>query len=320
MKRQNIILIAMAAVLGLACLGVGGFLIKAMGDCGEAEEARNQDYDQLLSLYGAKPYPSDENIARVREDRGALEAWLASASNLVHRGDIPLEDQTPAVFKQSLQAKVRALSAQTGAVKGKVVEAGFKFGFDKYLGEDRLPEKEHVARLSGQLAVIEQVCQALYAANILSLDKVGREAFDDGMAEQAVEDAAPRGRRKGAGRAAARVATQDAGQGLFSKQRFSFEFKARPGAFVDALNRLAALDLFVVVAEAEFHKTADPLALRESRKKDRPGSEPAAADGSAPAPADLSALSHVDRIVTDPELEPPLSVRLDLDVYSFEGV
>jgi hypothetical protein len=100
--------------------------------------------------------------------------------------------------------------------------------------------------------------------------------------------------------------------GYFSKQRFSFEFVARPAAFIEALNRLAAMDLFVVVAETEIRKTSDPLAVvRGAAKKDASGANVA---------VDPATLTHAERIVTDPELEPPVSVRLEVDVYSFEGV
>ncbi|NLF99455.1 MAG: hypothetical protein GX565_04810, partial [Lentisphaerae bacterium] len=103
----------------------------------------------------------------------------------------------------------------------------------------------------------------------------------------------------------------------WTSQRFSIEFVARPAAVIEALNRLAAMDLFAVVAEAELRKAGDLLAQFNAKKKE--SSAKLAAEGAA-APVDPAKLSHVERIVTDPELEPPVNVKLDIDVYSFEGV
>lgn len=317
MKRHQIILGVCGVLMAVVCLGAGWFLISAMLAKNAAAEERNQKYEELQNLYQAKVFPNKENISRVSEDQKALEAWLVTASNLVHKGDLLVEQRSPTGFKQTLQATVRKLSSQPGSVNGKTVVAGFSFGFDKYLGtSDSLPAPEHVERLSQQLAIIEQVCKELYAANVLSLETVTRETFDEQGVGQPKQDEPTNTRRKrrrdDADRAPAPAAAASVSSEYFSKQRFTFEFKARPAAFIEALNRLAAMDLFVVVAETEFHKTEDPLAKRTSKKKET------SAEGGAVA-VDPAKLTHIERVVTDPELEPPVSVKLDIDVYSFKG-
>lgn len=321
MKRQQIVLIVCGALMAVLCLGAGWFLISAMGARSAAADQRNEAYQELQKIYSSKVFPSEENIARVSEDQKALEAWLAAAAALVHKGDLQVETNSPAVFKQSLQSTVRALSAQPGALKGKAVDPAFKFGFDKYLGDSAsLPDKENVWRLTQQLSVIEKICKELYAANIMSLESVQRETFDEAKAEQPKEESGGGGRRRSRRdrqpeRSVAATPASGAGE-FYSKQRYSFVFQARPAAFIEALNRLASMDLFVVVAETEFRKTDDPLMKRDARKE----KEPKAEGLSAAAETDLSKVSHAERIVTDPELEPPVSVKLDVDVYSFEGV
>jgi len=323
MKRQQIILIVCGALMGVVCLGAGWFLFSAMSVRSAAAEERNQASDELKRIYNAKVFPSAENIKRVREDKKALEGWLEATSNLVHKGDLTIDEKTPAGFKQSLQATVRALSAYPGTVKGKVVESDFKFGFDQYLGEsDSLPKSEHVGRLTLQLTTIEMICKELYKANILSLESITRETFEEAVVEP-VQREEPRRRSNRRDKQAAREdtpaqAASAAGE-FFSKQRFTFVFRARPGAFIEALNRLAAMDLFVVVAETEFRKTGDPLQKYDARKKTNDKASSAEAPGGAVA-VDLAKIPHVDRIVTDPEIEPPVSVKLDVDIYSFEGV
>jgi hypothetical protein len=324
MKRQKIILIVSGALMGTVCLVEGWFLYSAMSVRSAAAEERNSANDELRGIYSAKVFPSEANIARMNEDEKALAAWLTTAAKLVHEGDLNVESNTPPVFKQSLQATVRALSAHPGAAKGKIVESGFTFGFDKYLGDSAsLPDREHVWRLTQQLEIIKRICKELYAANILSLERVQREAFDEGSKEDSEEESGGRSKKRRTRpsqpmpAAAATTSAAAAGSEYYSKQRFTFVFQARPVAFVDALNRLAAMDIFLVVAEAELSKKEDPLLKYNARKTDNKrgaGAEEAAAK------VDLATVPHIERIVTDPELEPPVSVKLEIDVYSFEGV
>ncbi len=319
MKRHQIVMLICGVLMAVVCLGAGWFLFSEMMAKNAAAEARNQNYDELQRIYSAKVFPSRENTERLKEDQQALEKWLITASNLVHKSDLQIEAKTPAVFKQTLQSTVRALSAHPGAINGKIVSSGFNFGFDKYLGEsDSLPSKENVDRLSQQLTIIDMICKELYTANILALERITRDAFDEQQVsadQPKQEDQSSRRRRRrddpdGAKASVANVS--NAGEN-FSKQRFTFEFQARPAAFIQALNRLAAMDLFVVVAEAEFRKTGDPLVDKRASKK-----KGGAAEGEGVT--DPAKLTHVERIVTGPELEPPVRVKLDLDVFSFTGV
>jgi len=323
MKRQQLVLIFLGVLMTAVCLGTGWFLFSAMLAKNAAAEERNQAYTEVQGVYRGKIFPSAETIARVHEDQKALETWLVTASNLVHKGDLPVEPKSPTGFKQTLQATVRALSSHPGAVNGKVVASGFHFGFDKYLGQsDSLPSAEHVDRLTRQLVMIEMLCKELYAANILELKAVSRETFEELAAPgQQREEPQPSNRRRrrrdeDAAAPAPAAAVVRETSGYFSKQRFTFEFLARPSSFIAALNRLAAMELFVVVAETEFRKTDDPLAKRGSANKKKEG----AAQGGSEVVVDPATLTHVERLVTDPDLEPPVSVKLEIDVYSFEGV
>ena len=334
MKRQQIVLIACGSVFGLVCLGVGWFLFSAMSAKNAAADSRNSAYDNLKSIYNAKVFPSKENIARIKTDEKTLEAWLNSASNIIHKGDLQIDKESPTGFKQLLQSTVRSLSAHSGSVSGKIVANGFNFGFDKYLGEsDSLPAPEHVDRLARQLKIIELVCKELYGAQILSLDKVDRETFDGAQpGESKTNRSEDMGKKRKNKRNADGASHNRSGAlnempsegpshsaGLFSKQRFVFGFKARPEAFIDVLNRLAAMDLFVVVSDVSFQKTDDLLTKHEAKKTDSKKKSATSPLGEATA-VDPASIPHTDRIVTDPELEAPVSVELAIDVYSFEGV
>jgi len=322
MKRQQIIMIVCGIVTAAVCGVAGWFLFTQTTAKNRAAEERDQAYQELQKIYRGKVFPSDENIVRVGEDQKVLEGWLVTASNQLHKGDLQIEPKTPTSFKQALQATVRKLSAQSGAVQGKVVAPGFNFGFDQYLGQsDSLPATEHVNRLTAQLTIIEKLCEELYAADIMELKSVSREVFDVVKKEEEEQEASSRrrGRRRDDSGGSAKASGSAAGaeSAYWTSQRFTFDFIARPAALIGALNRLAAMDMFVVVAEAQLRKAADPLAQFNAKKRE--SSTKTAVEGTA-APVDPASLSHMERIVTDPELEPPVAVKLEIDVYSFEGV
>jgi hypothetical protein len=320
MKRQQITLLVCGVLLAAVCAAAGWFLFTAVAAKNGAAEERSRAYAELQKIYQAKVFPNQENIGRVTEDQKTFEAWLANASNLVHKGDLQVAKKTPTSFKQTLQATVRALSDQPGALQGKMVAPGFNFGFDQYLGHsDSLPATEHVDRLAVQLAVVEKICTELSAAGILSLKTVAREVFETAKPEDAQKEESPRRRRRGDAGGAAPKAAQEADLPYYAKQRFTVEFQARPVAFIDALNRLAKIDLFTVVAEANVVKSADSLAAFNT-KKDGAGAKDSAKASAKAVEVDLATVPHGERIVTDPELEPPVNVKLDIDVYSFEGV
>lgn len=331
MKRQQIVMIFSGSLMAIVCVAAGWFLFSAMSAKHSSADSRNQAYEELRTIYDAKVFPNNENIARIKGDEKALADWLNTASNLVHKGDLSVDKETPPSFKQLLQKTVRSLSEHPGIVKGKVVAAGFNFGFDKYLGEsDSLPDQKNVDRLTLQLRIIESVCEELYAANILTLESVARETFEEqseGDEKKSQENTSRRHRRRddtatpAPNKASLAQAEHQSGGSLFSQQRFSFVFKARAEAFADVLNRLAAMNLFVVVSEVEFHKTDDPLTKqREDSKKKKEKESVTVALGSTETADSTAPLSRAERIVTDPELEPPVSVKIDIDVFSFEGV
>jgi hypothetical protein len=325
MKRHQIVMAVCGGLMAVLCVAACWLLWSAISVKRAAAEERNMNYEELQQIYRAKVFPIDANIGRVRDDQKALEEWLVAASNLLRKGEMVIDKRTPPIFKQVLQRSVRELSDHPGAAGGKIVGQNFYFGFDRYLGQsDSLPEQEHVDRLSFQLGVIETVCKELYAANILELKSVAREAFDGGATVAQAADAGaatPRRRRRDTSRSDApqqpvQSAAAAAGGEYYTKERFTFEFVTRPAAFVEVLNRLSALDLFVVVAEVDLRKTSDPLKAAEGAAARAGGRDGAAAE----TPVDPATLTHAQRIVSDPELEPPVNVKLEIDVYSFEGV
>ena len=327
-NRQQGIVIGVGAVLGVACLVLGALFFMALSTSSGAAEQRDQAYEQLKALYQAKVFPSDANIKRIKEDQVLLEAWATEASNVLSRAAIRVEDLTPVRFKQELQKTVRELVAEKSPA-GKFVTPDFKFGFDRYLGDsDSLPQGGDVAQLAQQLKLIHLVVRELYAANIGKLTAIERDVFEADAGENR-SGATPTTSRRPTPAAARRPGQTPATgaaavasdamspvlSSMLTRQKFTFGFQAKPAALIATLNRLAAMDAFLVVSGVEFVKAEDSILIAEQRKK-----EAAKAAEEAKTTAVSVTAPQGDRTVTDPGREPPLNVKLSVDVYLFKGV
>ena len=319
MNRPPKMVIIVGAVLGIACVGVGVWFTMALAESQQKNSERISAQNELDRLCNEKISPHISNIERTKEAQQALESWIAAATNQLEKSDVPLTAATPAKFKSDLEDAIRELVSQA-AVQGQVsrVTPDFRFGFDKYKG-DVLPETPDVARLNQQLDIIKLLVAEFYEANVVKLEAITREVFEAGGATESAAPVRIRNKNKpSTSGAAASSAARPAAAGatdLFDSQRFSVTFLAYPDTFADVLNRLAKMDIFVVVAEVEVKKTGDSLVRGSGDKKDKEAVAKPPADPFADADARPSV-----QVVTNPLDEPPVNVRLVLDVYSFKGV
>jgi hypothetical protein len=310
MKRKQIMVFAVSAVVALLCAWSVWRLVSELGDAKAAEQKRNSARGQLDGIYKLKPFPNDANRKQAAADRDAMHAWLNALGALLVDTNAAAA-LSPSLFMQNLQQDMRELSALSSGSSAKLVPDGFAFGFDRYFGTDgRMPEPEDVPRLSLQLKMTDRICRELAAAGILSLTAIRREEFESGSVK--AEDSAPdagarRPRRRPAAAGASPKAVLAAKQS--TRHHFVVEFVARKNAAFDTLNRLAAMDLFVVVTEITIRKTMDDL------KAAPPAPTEADKTKGKVVPPDLN-----QRVIAGPFVDPPMNVRIELDVHVFEGV
>lgn len=335
-NRQKGIFIGAGIVLGIACLGIGVLFFSALSTSREAEQQRDLAYQELKSLYQSKVFPKIENIKRIQADQKELEAWESNVSNYLAKASVKADDLTPVRFKQALQTTVRELASKKSEALRPFVAENFKFGFDRYLGDsDSLPQTADVPKLAQQLHLVQAVVRELYEANITKLTSVERETFEADSTEKS-------GGRPGPGRPSRPVASvsrpgQNASTGsatvnsdalnpvlssLLTRQRLTFGFQAKSSGLMAAMNRLVAMDAFVVISSVEFTKSGDSVMAAEERKK---ASAKGAGDKKTGRTAQATPAATTvdvtrDRWVTDPEREPLLDVMVSVDVYLFKGV
>ena len=322
-NRQQGIVIGVGVILGAACLVIGVLFFMALSTSSEAEGKRDLAYEQLKSLYQSRVFPSNANIKRMKDDQVVLEAWATEVSNMLTKASVKVDDLTPVRFKQELQKTVRDLAVEKSPAGKSFVAVDFKFGFDRYLGDsDSLPQGSDVAQLAQQLQLIRLVVRELYAANITKLTSVERNVFEADASEkkQGPSPASPRRRKPGQNSStgpttAASDTLNPVLSSMLTRQKLTFEFQAKPFALSGALNRLAAMDAFVVVTGVEFAKSEDSILIAEQRKKAAAKAAEETKTAAVPIPETAR-----DRMVTDPEREPPMNVKLNVDVYLFKGV
>ncbi|MBQ7189322.1 MAG: Amuc_1100 family pilus-like protein [Kiritimatiellae bacterium] len=341
MKKQQVTLIVLGSIFLVLTAGVGWFLWQAIDERSGKEEELSRKTAELDRIYNRPVFPNATNIAVVKQNEATVSNWMRRAAAQLKQGAIRVDLQTPSGFKQKLQDTVRELSSQPGSVSGKICAPNFFFGFDRYLGESSsLPADTNVAtRLAYQLAVIDKICKELYADGILEIRSVTRELFDDNEAKQREleaqqqEEESRRNRRNRRNRnrkqAQENAAQQGDGTANFqiAKQPFAFEFVARPDAFTKVLNGVAAMEPFTVITKVEYRSLGDSLAAYAQRLKSSDDAlklqqqqEEDSGDTLAEAEKKKTAASAQPKriIVTSPDLEPPLLVKIEVDVYSFD--
>lgn len=334
MKHAKVI-VSMSAAVTAALLLVGGWHMS--GRFAAAREklgARDAEFGKLQQLYASKPFPNAGNALLARQDTASLESMRTALTNALGAANLPEPQLSRSLFIQALQSSLRdKLQGAAPIVEGaRVVPDNFGFGFDRYRGADAImPAEGVVTRLAQQLIIVEKLVAEVYAAEVGALRAIRRpdiEAASDGPEAPAADDD---GRRRDRRARAAAPADGLRRTDLYTAQHFTLEVTGRQGALSELLNRLAAMETFVVVTEVELRKRADdvkpppvPAVPAVAVTPAAPAAPPAtvvipAAPAAAPAPAApvVSTLPPSQRLMSGHEIDPPIDARIELDVYNF---
>ena len=293
-----------AVVAALLIAGSGVLVFTGFAGFGKTDRQYAAKRKALSAFYKLEPFPSNENVTRERENVEDLKAWYSNLMTRVSEGQLELEERSPSTFMALLGQKKRKLIA---AAEDKVeLPFNFAFGFDRYFAAGaQLPSPTHVPRLTQQLVIIESLCEALYAEEVLRIRAVNRQPLES-LADR-------RGARRGGGAEPGEIPED----GLYARLNFGLEFEATENALIGVLNRLAAHELFVVVTRLDMAKTRPDVTHAEDMGR---GERAATAGVAAEPVATDDVLSRLQRIVCGRPVESPMSISLGLDVYRFRGL
>lgn len=313
-SRRKLWMIVLVVVIILMIAGAGMLLIQGFAAFYQVEKRLTGKKAELEALYNRNPFPSEANLQTERRNLQTLDQQIGDLMTEMGRGQVQSIEQSPPKFIAQFWAVRKALQDKARE-RGVAVAETFDYGFGRHMSGS-LPAPQDVARLTQQLTVVQQLCDALFDAGVLELNAVGREEFETGdkAAREAERDVRPRSRRPAAETAS--INTQEASAGvipegaMYGHWHFLFKFTAREGALLAALNRLAKEPLFVVVSSLEV-KGDDSI---KSINTDAAGRE---ARGGAEAAEPAAAASRGLKIVCGRDV--PLQVSMGVDVYQFKA-
>jgi len=358
MKVPTKVIIGLSVGVGvIVLLAVGFLLVRGILQLNASDASLQLAKKKLKELYDKKPFPSAPNIAREKANGALLDQWYQKLASAMREKQIEPIQMSPSQFKSLLQSKKPELVDLANA-GGKVVDAEFGFGFERYFSSSMLPEPGDVPRLAQQLKIVEEICHVLFSERIESLNTVMRETFergpDDAGDDMSATGFVPGGRRRGGApgdvvslvnRNAGVLKTDD----LYTKFHFIINFRAKEKALWAILNKLSThrrvtkdgeeIKMFVVVTGVDMVKEASdldgikakiPVPVIASGKTNavpfggrtalRAGEPAFAEDAATPnQPLAEERLTKEQRVVCGPDFEKPLKIKLDLDVYRFRG-
>lgn len=276
--------------------------------------------DRLDRLNRRNPFPADENVTIVQQNRDKLKDFLGHLQQDFRQGQVSEETMEPAQFAALLERTNRELTNRAAASNTKLPER-FAAGFGRYVAGE-LPAAADIPRLVVQARTIAAVCQILFESRIGELVSVERTPFEG----QGGDAATPRNIRSEL------AGTPDApstslltlalppveSNELFHAERLAVSFLAREHAAWEVLNALARNPLFAVVKHVEFTNESNPKAPVPERAG-------AAGTGLPVAPQVAPGQPGAGPIIYPPREERIMAGRenvrvgLVLDVYRFAG-
>lgn len=319
LSKQQMIGAVGGGIFAVGALGLGWLLYSAWDGKGEVEQQLEEQTSEYSRFSNAAVYPSKVSIDSVKSNATSYAEWFDSAMTLAAQGDKFLPSETPPIFKQRLQGEVRRMLDLSGGVNGKIADPKFLFGFEQYLGEGGvLPKDEDVPRLAVQLDTIARMVDAFAEAGVHEVKSIVRV---DGKAEGADGN----GENKQSAKKS-KKGEEEKGPKT-TKFTYTFELAAHPEAVVETLNKLTSCSRFAVVRNFSL-KSVDTIVDRLSAAEKAKAEENAPKTTSsrrvrgrgaaaAQAIANPSLQAAVDRIVSDPEVDEPVTMSFTVDVYDF---
>ncbi|MBM4164062.1 MAG: hypothetical protein FJ222_06445 [Lentisphaerae bacterium] len=298
MKRKQIAMVGLGVAMAGVLIGSGCVLASALSHTEDVARTRDNKRAELGRIYSEPVFPSTAHVTMIHDDTRALSSWNTDFIK-TQRAILQVETNlSPSQFKiQVLQPAIRELAKTQTDGGARVVAADFAFGFDAYIPGDRMPAVADIPRLAVQLELTRRLCREMFAANVIVLTKIQHAVSDRATPETPAH--ASRATRLGAVAPRPMADLDRNPPTLTGRHPFILEFTARKGAMLAVLNRLASCDLFVTVRDIDVRK--------------------AGSDVKAPPEnwMEMGDAHHQQRVVSGPELDAPLLVRMTLDVEIF---
>ncbi len=316
--RKYMVLVVGGSIALVLMVIVAVLLFKFRSEYARVQSELSASLSTMEQLHHREPFPSSENVERVRSNLAELDGYLETMLSALSAEQVEPEEMERAAFPAEIERTARRLRSLASEQDVTLAE-GMAFGFQRYEAGN-LPMQEHVSRLVVQLRTIERLCSLLFESGISRLSSVEREVFDVERTHREVTDVAAR--------RAARVPEEEVAapttpvepegvEGLYTKESYTLTFLGTDEAVREVLNNIIQNPMLMVVRNIEMRNElafegASPASRLSTRLRER--GRPRTDARGEPQEREQPLL-HEDRVVAGRER---VRVRMTLDVYRFK--
>ena len=298
--RENRFLGAFLVLFGLAALGALWFLFMAKGDWDEASTRFNNTAMELNRLERLSPYPSGENLRKMKAHAENYSTALAKLREELKTRVAPAPPLAPNEFQSHLRVAMTAIAEKARANKVKLPDK-FYLGFDEFASA--LPNEAAAPLLGQELVQIEWLLNSLLDARVEAVTAFRRTPLSE---ERGTILTAPAPTPAAA--AAKPAGPLPAGAKSFERNVVETTFLSTPGAARKVLNQIAgASQHFCIIRLLHVRNEKEkgpPREVAGETSATSTSSAPAASPGAKPAPGPaLNFIVGNERIETTAKIE-----------------
>jgi hypothetical protein len=296
--RANPFLGRFLVVFSVGALGAVWFLVNAKSDWDDAALDFNRTASELNRLERLAPYPSSENLRKIKTHAGDYGARLAKLKDELKAHVVPLPSMAPNEFQSHLRLAMTAAAAKSRANKIKLPDK-FCLGFDEFASA--LPSEVAAPLLGQELVQIEWLLDTLFEARVETVTSFRRTPLPEEHGTT-LRPTAPISRTRGS------IASTD--PRVLERNVVEATFVSTPAAARKVLNQISAADQqFFVVRLLHVRNEKDKGPPRQIAADPTGGAGPASSPvpfsspEAKPSPAALNFIVGNERIETTAKIE-----------------
>ena len=259
--RENRFLGALVIILGGCIAGGVGFLFSARSDWNRAATRFQQATGELNRLERLAPYPSGENLRKMKAHADDYSTALARLKDELKTCGLPVAPMAPNEFQSHLRLAMNAVAGKARSHRVKLPDK-FYLGFDEFASS--LPSEAAAPQLGQELAQIEWLLDTLFEAGVDALTSFRRMPWPNGQGNALAAASSPNGKP---------APIAQAPPGPLERKVVEASFISAPAAARKVLNQIAGTKQHFFIVRL----------LRVRNEKDKGPSREAAAEASSAA-------------------------------------
>ena len=341
MNKTKMILAGIGGAIGVVALALGFLVWQAFsaksaaveGDYETGTEGLDAVVSRAQTLTRKPIYPCAASVEAIAQNQKLVEDWRKEGLELAARGDRIFEKTTAPKFKAYLVADAKRLTGLPGGVGGNLMKPEFAFGpFKDYITEGKMPSEAELPELQRKWGDVVTVAELMSTNGVTELVDVGFAAAkkDEGQGAKDAKRDKPNKKRGSA------KSNDQKNEQSTASHSYVFTFTAKPPAFINVLNALESCERFITVDDFTFARSGDAIASalgggeekkaaeqassgRRGRGRNRRGAEQP--DAKAQRGEDAAgAAAGKNGLVTDPLMDPPMTVTMTVTVHDFRSL